>query len=128
MSARDSFPRLTRWAESSDPQDEAARIEGRRALVTIQQLAGTINDLTERVRCLETEGTPGVMHAVDKAFYDLTVTQRDAVWREVESLRERVIRAGQHAAPRNALIRKLYECAVGITLTDDEAAIIREVL
>lgn len=36
---------------------------------------------------LRTEGTPGVMHAVDRAFYDLTVMQRDAAWREIEQLR-----------------------------------------
>lgn len=29
---------------------------------------------------------PGRMHPVDKAFYDLTVSQRDRAWREVEML------------------------------------------
>jgi hypothetical protein len=33
------------------------------------------------------EPTPGVMHPVDRAFYDLTVKQRNAAWREVERLR-----------------------------------------
>jgi hypothetical protein len=36
---------------------------------------------------LKREGTPGVMHAVDKAFYDHTVVQRDQAWAEVERLK-----------------------------------------
>jgi hypothetical protein len=37
---------------------------------------------------LEREGTPGVMHEIDKAFYDLTVKQRDQAWE-----RESVLKA-----------------------------------
>lgn len=37
-------------------------------------------DVIEQLR---REGTPGVMHAVDRAFYQLTVAQRDAAWREI---------------------------------------------
>jgi hypothetical protein len=33
---------------------------------------------------------PGEMHEVDRAFYNLTVTQRDGAWREVEQLKEQL--------------------------------------
>lgn len=36
--------------------------------------------LLDEVDRLETQGTPGVMHEVDKAFYNLTVQQRNAAW------------------------------------------------
>ena len=45
--------------------------------------------LADEVERLRAEGTPGVMHAVDKAFYDLTVKERDMAWRENERLRGR---------------------------------------
>lgn len=32
--------------------------------------------------------TPGELHPVDQAFYDLTVEQRDRAWRTIEALRE----------------------------------------
>jgi len=45
-------------------------------------------------RC-EQEGTPGVMHATDRAFYELTVDQRDRAWRTIEALKARLARCEQ---------------------------------
>jgi hypothetical protein len=44
------------------------------------------------------EPEAGVMHPVDRAFYDLTVQQRDAAWRTIEVLREK-LDAVQEALP-----------------------------
>lgn len=43
---------------------------------------------------LREEGVPGVMHAVDRAFHDLTVQQRDHAWTE----NQRLTRERDHAA------------------------------
>ena len=44
---------------------------------------------------LRTEGSPGVMHATDKAFYDLTIKQRDAAWRQVQEVNLDLVEAGE---------------------------------
>jgi chromosome segregation ATPase len=41
---------------------------------------------------LKREGVPGVMHAVDKAFYDLTVTERDYERQTVDALKQEIAR------------------------------------
>lgn len=35
-------------------------------------------------------GVPGVVNEIDKAFYDITVQQRNAAWREIERLEKRL--------------------------------------
>jgi len=59
-----------------------------------------IQDLRQKIE----EGTPGVMHKVDKAFYDLTIKERDFAWRESEALREKVTRLEEE----NEELRRLW--------------------
>lgn len=47
-----------------------------------------------------TTGTPGVMHPVDRAFYDLTVQQRNRAWTKVGELREKVRELEQKLAQK----------------------------
>lgn len=35
---------------------------------------------------LKKEGVPGVMHEIDRAFYNLTVQQRNSAWLRIEHL------------------------------------------
>lgn len=49
-------------------------------------------NLEKELDRVKREGTPGVLHEVDKAFYDLTVKERDAAWRELDQLRARLAR------------------------------------
>lgn len=58
-----------------------------------QQIAASnnvIGALEKRVAELETKGSPGVMHAVDHAFYQLAISERNAAWAHVEELKQRV--------------------------------------
>ena len=52
----------------------------------VNGLVATVDALTAEVERLKTEGTPGVMHEVDRAFYKLTVKERDAERHKVDAL------------------------------------------
>lgn len=47
--------------------------------------------LIAEVERLRREGSPGVMHKTDRAFYDLTVTERDYERRRVDQLKTRLL-------------------------------------
>jgi hypothetical protein len=51
-----------------------------------------IERLEAEIDRLKREGTPGVMHEVDKAFYDLTVTERDHERQTVDALKQEIAR------------------------------------
>ena len=51
----------------------------RRAAVA-ERYSGRIAELEAEVERLKREGTPGVMHEVDRAFLDLAIQERD-YWR-----------------------------------------------
>jgi len=75
------------------------------------------------------EPQPGAMHPVDRAFYDLTVKQRNAAWEEVERLMEAVAEL-RRAAPDTGLfastelgfaLAKLYALAESPQMEGHEA-------
>jgi hypothetical protein len=62
----------------------------------------------ERIPELErqvAEGSPGVMHEADAAFYRLTVQQRDAAWRQAEQAEARASELEGALGQANALLR-----------------------
>ena len=57
---------------------------------------GDVKWLIAEIKRLKVEGTPAVMHEIDKAFYNLTVKERDLAWIQVDRLRaERDVLAAQ---------------------------------
>ena len=64
-------------------------VEGEENLTVLLQIYHPL--LVEAATLIEkisTEGVPGVMNEVDRAFYTLVVAERNHAWREVEILRE----------------------------------------
>jgi hypothetical protein len=89
---------LQAWHAECDkvgvPYDPAGLVRHHRGNASMAATADRMAAETERdnalaeVERLKREGTPGVMHAVDKAFYDLTVKERNAERHEVDRLRK----------------------------------------
>jgi hypothetical protein len=52
----------------------------------LERAEAIIDVLTKENERLKKEGVPGVMHEVDRAFYDLTVGQRNTAWLRIEHL------------------------------------------
>lgn len=53
-------------------------------------LSDLLDEAATRLERYEREGIPGKMHAVDRAFYNLTLLQRDGAWRELEAMRDTI--------------------------------------
>lgn len=58
----------------------------------ITKLKTKIEQLETENNKLRKEGTPGIMHPVDQAFYDLTIKERDAAWTKIELLQQEINR------------------------------------
>jgi hypothetical protein len=84
-----------------------------KADAALDELAGRLVEAEEEIERLRHEGTPGVMHEVDRAFYDLTVAQRDQAWAEVQRLRREnaMLRCGQRPP-----VVKTYLSALSTTI------------
>lgn len=89
----------------------------------IEDLQGTITELRvkiidqsnreDRILFLESEnarlcleGTPGVVHAVDKAFHELTLKERNIAWEKVNLLEKELAVAG---CERSSLLQRLHD-------------------
>jgi hypothetical protein len=60
-------------------------------IADVHGLAAALRDAWARIDTLERDGSPGVMHAVDQAFYDLTVKQRDSAWADLANRTDKQI-------------------------------------
>lgn len=93
------------WLKLACENGIDARYEDGTPSANAKQIRTLINDLRaaaarEDAERVKREGIPGVMHPVNKSFYELTVKQRDAAWRECELLTARAAAAeaalGEH--------------------------------
>ena len=84
--------------------------------VALASLRQRVMKAEARVEELERDGSPGVMHEVDKAFHDLAVAQRDGAWREVENEKQKLLLSERHAdelrAARDGFLGELTELRV----------------
>lgn len=60
---------------------QAVEADGGDCMISI-----AIREVAERVQELAEKGSPGVMHEIDQAFYDLVVKERDIERRRVDQL------------------------------------------
>lgn len=82
---------LTRLALAVEDPPSAAQLRAIRSLAdTAPSLLATVEAQRKEIERLRREGSPGVLHEVDQAFYDLTVKERDAARAEVEGLRREI--------------------------------------
>jgi hypothetical protein len=79
----DALAAAEQAASMAEQYEKLAAVEAARADAAEQRAEVAEAHVAE----LEATGSPGVMHAVDKAFYDLTVKQRDLAWRESDRLK-----------------------------------------
>lgn len=71
MKAHEQWAAKTAWFRRDDNYGSPAE----RELVELADAA--IAEKDEKLDRLRCEGVPGVMHEVDKAFYDLAITERN---------------------------------------------------
>jgi hypothetical protein len=74
--------------------------------LTDDGLRERLADAEAEIERLKIEGVPGVMHEIDKAFYDLTVTERDYERTERDHERRKVDALRAQLATAHELLRR----------------------